>query len=241
MTRTTQDGTRAPARPARVFQAVVFDCDGVLVDSSAAWAGAFGEGAAAAGFRLADQHHRALLGSSAGSAAAQIAGWAGLPDAADAVRAQISESLRAAVRSHPPHPLPGVVALLAELRQRVPLAVASNAPGDVLAAELQASGLYSAFDEIVSADDVREPKPAPDIYLAACAALGVNPATAVALEDSADGATAAQRANLSLVVVTDRPWPQHRPLEWPAQRRPALYVTSLRDPSVRPYLLATDG
>lgn len=240
MTRTTQDGTRAAVRPARVFQAVVFDCDGVLVDSSAAWAGAFGEGAAAAGFRLGDQHHRALLGSSDGTAAARITGWAGLPDTADAVRARIRESLRAAVRSHPPRPLPGVVALLAELRQ-VPLAVASNAPGDVLAAELQASGLYGAFDAVISADDVRQPKPAPDVYLAACVALGVDPATAVALEDSADGATAAQRANLSLVVVTDRPWPQHRPLEWPAQRRPALYVTSLRDSSVRPYLLATDG
>jgi HAD superfamily hydrolase (TIGR01509 family) len=236
MTGARAGGTRELACP--VFQAAIFDCDGLLLDSSAAWASAFDRGAKEVGGSLSDQHHRLLLGSSVDAGAARIARWAGRSGQAGSVRAHIHDALLAAVRERPPRPLPGAAALLTALRDRLPLAVASNAPADVLAAELHSSGLRPAFQAVVSADSVPRPKPAPDVYLAACAALDVDPSAAVALEDSADGATAAQQARLSLVVVTDGAWPQRRPLAWPAQRRSALYVTGLADPSVRAHLLA---
>jgi HAD superfamily hydrolase (TIGR01509 family) len=237
MTRTAPAGRGTRAR-ARVFQAAIFDCDGLLLDSSAAWAAAFDHGAALLGYSLTAQHHRQLTGSSVTVAAARIARWAGGSGRAGELRDAIHDALRTGVRACPPRPLPGAATLLSELHSRLPLAVASNAPADVLAAELDASGLTAAFSAVISADTVEQPKPEPDVYRAACAALAVDPAAAVALEDSCDGATAAQRAHLSLIVVTDHPWPYRSPLAWPAQRRPVLYVTALTDPSVRAHLLA---
>jgi HAD superfamily hydrolase (TIGR01509 family) len=223
------------------FQAVIFDCDGLLVDSSAAWADAFDHGAATVNLSLTSEQHRMLLGSSTETAATRISDWAARADQAGSVRAEIHDALRAATRRHPPRPQAGVADLLGTLHGRLPLAVASNAPPDVLAGELDASGLRAAFTAVVSADSVQHPKPAPDVYLAACAALGVDASSAVALEDSADGAIAAQRARLSLIVVTDHAWPQQSPLAWPAQRRSILYVTTLADPSVQAHLLGVSG
>jgi HAD superfamily hydrolase (TIGR01509 family) len=238
MTQITATNASTRTRARAVFQAAIFDCDGLLLDSSAAWTTAFDHAAALLGYSLTAQHHRELLGASVDTAAARIARWADRPGQASALPAQIHDALRIALGTCPPRPLPGAAALLAALHQRLPVAVASNAPADVLADELETSGLADAFSAVISAETVRRPKPEPDVYLAACTALGTEPAAAVALEDSADGATAAQRARLSLVVVTDRAWPQRTPLAWPAERRPVLYVTSLSDPSVRAHLLA---
>ena len=79
--------------------------------------------------------------------------------------------------------------------------MASNTPRELVVRALDAAGLAGYFDVVVTAEDVERPKPAPDIYLAACQRLGVEPSEAVALEDSPPGIEAARRAGLTVVAI----------------------------------------
>lgn len=101
--------------------------------------------------------------------------------------------------------LPGVVALLEAARAAgVGTAVASSSPRSWVEPHLERFGLSDHFDAVRTRDDVELAKPAPDLFLAACRALGVDPGEAVALEDSAHGATAARAAGVRCVVVPNR-------------------------------------
>ena len=98
---------------------------------------------------------------------------------------------------------PGAVELIQGLREHenIRLGLASNSPRFLVDDALATAGLADAFDAIVTSDDVEHAKPAPDIYLLVCRRLGVDPAQAVALEDSASGVTAAKAAGLACIAV----------------------------------------
>ncbi len=98
---------------------------------------------------------------------------------------------------------PGAVELIEGLRNLagVRLGLASNSPRYLVDDALKTAGLADAFDSIVTSDDVKHAKPAPDIYLLACERLGVDPSEAVALEDSASGVAAAKAAGLTCIAV----------------------------------------
>jgi HAD superfamily hydrolase (TIGR01509 family) len=98
-------------------------------------------------------------------------------------------------------PRPGAVQLVNRLRDRCPLAIASNAPRRHLLAGLERTGLRGAFDVVLGVDDVVEPKPAPDLYLRACELLGTTPTSSIALEDSPPGVAAARAAGLYVIGV----------------------------------------
>ncbi len=101
--------------------------------------------------------------------------------------------------------LPGVVELIELARARsLGLAVASSSPADWVGPHLERLGLAQHFGVVVTRDDVAHAKPAPDLYLLACERLGVDPADAVAVEDSAPGAHAARAAGVRCVVVPNR-------------------------------------
>jgi HAD superfamily hydrolase (TIGR01509 family) len=121
-------------------------------------------------------------------------------------------------------PRPGALSLLADLEGRVLLGVASNSPHDLLHSALRVTGLRASFDAIVSGDEVRAFKPAPDIYLAICDRLGVPPTHAVALEDSPPGVAAARAAGMFVIGV-----PSLEGVELEAD----LVVPSLADPALR--------
>ena len=87
----------------------------------------------------------------------------------------------------------------------MPLAVATNGPRDLVSRALEQVSLRDAFDAIFSAETEPREKPAPDVYRTACAELGVDPSDAIAFEDSAVGAEAAERAGLTVVVVPSNP------------------------------------
>jgi beta-phosphoglucomutase-like phosphatase (HAD superfamily) len=95
----------------------------------------------------------------------------------------------------------GAHAVVSAISGRLPLAVASNTREETVRATLAASGLPAVFEIVVSPGEGRRPKPAPDVYLAACEALGVAPAEAVAFEDSATGAAAARAAGMFVIGV----------------------------------------
>jgi HAD superfamily hydrolase (TIGR01509 family) len=96
---------------------------------------------------------------------------------------------------------PGALELVARLRGRLPLAVASNSPRRLVDAALTSARLTDVFDVVVTSDDVAHSKPAPDIYLLACERLGAAPEHVLALEDSSAGVASAKAAGLSVIAV----------------------------------------
>lgn len=97
---------------------------------------------------------------------------------------------------------PGVLDLVAEAeRHGMPVAIASSSPWEWVGGHLEARGLLDRFPVVVCAGAGLPGKPDPAVYLAACATLGIEPASAVALEDSPHGASAAKRAGMSCVAV----------------------------------------
>src|SRR5919206_206185 len=103
-------------------------------------------------------------------------------------------------------PMPGVLDLLDALRDHgIPLGLATNSGREFATRALRAAGLLERYAAVVSAEDVERPKPAPDVYLAAAAALGAEPVDCVALEDSETGVTAARAAGMTVVGVPSFP------------------------------------
>ena len=191
------------ALPGR-FRAVVFDLDGVLVDTEPGWRRAETELLRRHGDAYTDADAAASLGSPVDAVVARYATRLGLVGT-DVTRLrdelmELAQSEYAAVAL-----LPGAREQARALHGRIPLGVASNTPRELVFRALDTSGLRESFEVVVTADEVAHPKPAPDIYLAACERLGIDPSTAVAVEDSSPGIEAARRAGLTVIAIPGAP------------------------------------
>lgn len=197
---------RVSRRPAPVTpRAVVFDNDGLLLDTEEAWTRAEETLWARRGLTFTLEQKLTLIGSSGPVLHAKLETLLGAPAGTGAA---ISDELHELVMEEalqPVSPRPGALALIAHLQERrLPMAVASNSPRVFLDRVLHGAGLDgpdSPFAATVSGDEVPNYKPAPDIYLAACAKLGVDPADAVAFEDSPPGVAAAVAAGIHVVGI----------------------------------------
>ncbi|HEX3680535.1 MAG TPA: HAD family phosphatase [Galbitalea sp.] len=185
--------------PARV-SAIVFDCDGLLVDTEPAWT--VGETAIFAenGFDFGPEQKRMVIGKSISASTATMAEYFGRPGTghqlAEHLLQLVEEQLLLGVA-----PLPGVVDLLDAIGDRVPIAVASNSSRQFLDISLAGSRLTDRFAVTVSADDVQNHKPHPDLYLKAFARLGADPEHGIALEDSATGIASARASGAFVLAV----------------------------------------
>jgi HAD superfamily hydrolase (TIGR01509 family) len=186
----------------RRFDAVVFDNDGLLLDTEEAWTRAERELFERRGVEFTAAHKRELLGTSARAAASALEVMLDAPGRGTLLIAELAMLVLEEMRHYAP-PRPGALALLARLADAgIPAAMASNSPRVLVDRALETAGIpQSAFVAIVTADVVPVPKPAPDIYLAACAALAVEPARTLALEDSPTGVAAAVAAGCFTVAV----------------------------------------
>jgi HAD superfamily hydrolase (TIGR01509 family) len=183
------------------FRAAVFDMDGLLLDTEPLWHDAERELLERHGDTFSDDDLEASHGRALVDTAAVFAERLGLP--ADAIEREIGEIMLAHyVAGAPLHA--GVRELVDALEGRVALAVASNTSADLVRRALDAVGL-SALGVVVSGQDLGQPKPAPDVYVAACRALRVVPADAIAFEDSPMGVQSALTAGLFVVGVPERP------------------------------------
>jgi len=202
--------------------AVVFDCDGVLVNTQDSWNRAYAELFTRYGARLDRAQRHALIGLQLiplGHALARMLGHPAPPDTLGRELYELVETnLDTAIT-----PMPGVVALLNALTGTRPLAVASNTPSPIVRSYLASVGIVDAFDHIIGSDNVPQPKPAPDTYLTACARLGIDPRRAIAIEDSPTGVTAALAAGMYVVGVPSSP-----DLNLPAHHT----ATTLHDPQL---------
>jgi HAD superfamily hydrolase (TIGR01509 family) len=214
---------------------VVFDCDGVLADTNSCWDAAFTAAAHEFGLELDDERLSRLHGAALGTAAGELARWSPRPLRPDDVRPVLVDRLVSAIGAADLVLPDGLGDLLDRLHGVVPLGVASNSPRSVLRHVLARSEIAGYFTVTVSADDVPRPKPAPDPYLAACEALGIDPPAGFAVEDSETGIRSAVAAGLTVIEVTGpgrRPAPGHG-------SGSALRVATLADPRVGSLIVGT--
>jgi HAD superfamily hydrolase (TIGR01509 family) len=184
------------------YRAVIFDMDGLLLDTETLWHAAEVELFTRHGGEFTWDDKMAVIGTSYDFTADYFADRLGLPrqrghELVSEMISLMHDLVRRSVDARP-----GAVELVEGLREvAVPLGLASNSPRFLVDDALATARLGDAFDTIVTSDDVEHSKPAPDIYLLACSRLGVEPADALALEDSASGVAAAKAAGLTCIAV----------------------------------------
>jgi HAD superfamily hydrolase (TIGR01509 family) len=181
-------------------RAIVFDNDGLLLDTEPCWTRAQTEVFARRGRVFDLQAKQALVGTAPETAAVVLERLLDAPGEGGELSAELYDLALAAIADGAA-PRRGAVELVTELQGRLPLAVASNAPRRHLLAGLGRAGLAEAFDYSVTVEDVARPKPAPDLYTRACELLDVRPAAAVALEDSPPGVAAARAAGVYVIGI----------------------------------------
>jgi HAD superfamily hydrolase (TIGR01509 family) len=186
------------------FKAVVSDMDGLLVKTDPTWVQAkvmlFGR----YGVSFHEDDQRAVFGASEIHAATYFTMRLGLPQSEIP---RIRDEYMTIVHRLFEDPIeinPGAAELVAHLAGRVPLGLASNTRRSLVDEVLANTPFAADFDAVATGDEV-EPKPAPDVYQLACRRLGVDPADAVALEDSPLGVTAAKAAGLTCIGVPSNP------------------------------------
>jgi len=186
----------------RPFDAIVFDNDGLLLDTEQAWTRAQSTLFERHSEAFTPEHKRELIGTSRTRSAAKIELILGLPGRGEELMDELHELVMGELRAGVP-PRPGAVKLLRAVRSAgVRMGLASNSSREFVERTLSLAGLDDGhFDVVVSADDVAAPKPAPDLNLAACAALRAAPQRAAALEDSQTGVESARAAGLYVVAV----------------------------------------
>ena len=181
---------------------MVFDNDGLLLDTEDAWTRAEETLFARRGKVFTLDHKRSLIGSARAAAALKLEAMLGLKGEGEALMDElhglVMEEALAGVA-----PRPGALELLGRLLQAgVPVGVASNSQREFVERTLTGAGLLDGrFAAVVSVEDVEKPKPAPDIYLETCRRLGAEPGACAALEDSPTGVAAAAAAGMYVIGV----------------------------------------
>lgn len=182
--------------------AVVFDNDGLLLDTESVWTRAEEDLFELRGTEFTPADKRELVGTSAEIAGGILERRLGEPGRAAELIEELNE-LVVAELEHGVEAMVGARELLERLRERgTPIGLVSNSPLRFVLRSIEIVGFEDLFDVVLSAHEVAAPKPAPDPYLEACRRLGVEPGPeVVALEDSPTGVAAARAAGLTVIGV----------------------------------------
>jgi HAD superfamily hydrolase (TIGR01509 family) len=186
--------------------AVIFDLDGVLVDSEAAWDQARRDLVDEVGRAWVPGATKAMMGMSSGEWSRYVRDELGVPLALDEINAAVVENIERRYREALPL-IPGAVDAVRRLAERWPLGLASSSNRPIIDLVLEQSGLTGCFAATVSSEEVGRGKPAPDVYLEAARRLGVEPGSCVAIEDSSNGMRSATAAGLRVVAIPNHEFP----------------------------------
>jgi len=187
----------------RPIDAVIFDMDGLLLDSERLYRDAMRAACADRGLSLADGLFERMVGSSWAMCRQMVAEEFGAAFPADDFQRESHLHYDRLGANGIPH-RPGVAAILAHLRNAgIPRGVATSTGTTRARAKLEQAGILHLFDVLVGADDVARHKPDPEPYLLAASRLGARPAHCVALEDSHNGVRAAAAAGMATIMIPD--------------------------------------
>ncbi|MHB8659451.1 MAG: HAD family hydrolase [Solirubrobacteraceae bacterium] len=186
--------------------AVVFDLDGVLMDSEQLWNQAKRELVAHAGGRWSDEASYAMMGMSSPEWSAYMHDELAVPLPAVEINRLVLARMQQLYHEHVPL-IPGASVAVHSLRDRWTLGLASSSNREIIDLALGESGLAAAFGATVSSEEVPRGKPAPDVYLEAARRVGVDPSQCVAVEDSSNGLRSAAAAGMTVIAIPNPHYP----------------------------------
>jgi HAD superfamily hydrolase (TIGR01509 family) len=192
--------------PGSNIEAVVFDLDGVIVDSEHVWDAAREALARERGGRWHEGAQQDMMGMSSVEWSRYMHDVIGLKDPPEEISAEVARRLEATYREELPL-IDGATEAVARLAERWPLAVASSSNRPIIDLVLGLSGLDRFFRATVSSEEVPRGKPAPDVYLEAARRLGANPERSAAVEDSRSGILSARAAGMRVVAIPNMRFP----------------------------------
>ena len=193
-----------PSEP--TVAAVVFDMDGVLLDSEQLWDAVREDLAWERGGRWHDRAQADMMGMSSPEWSRYMHDVIGLAEPPEEINAEVVRRLLARYRESLPL-VGGAVAAVERLSARWPLGLASSSNREVIDAALAAAGIADRFEATVSSEEVARGKPAPDVYLEATRRVGVDASSCVAVEDSRNGIASAHAAGMRVIAIPNPHYP----------------------------------
>jgi HAD superfamily hydrolase (TIGR01509 family) len=189
-----------------MVEAVIFDLDGVLVDSEGVWNDSRQEVALEHGGRWRTGTPRAMMGMSSVEWSAYMHDVLAVELAPAAISAEVSSRLRQLYSERVPL-IPGALDAVGRVAADWPLALASSANREIIDLVLELTGLATHFAATVSSEEVPRGKPAPDVYLEAARRIHTEPERCAAIEDSSNGLRSAAAAGMVVLAVPNRAFP----------------------------------
>jgi HAD superfamily hydrolase (TIGR01509 family) len=189
-----------------VIGAVVFDLDGVLIQSEEVWDTVRERYTRERGGRYDAEIQRAMMGMSSTEWSRYLHDTAGIPDEPEAINADVVRLMLDAYERKLPL-IDGAVDAVQRLARTYPLGLASSSNRQLIDAVLRAAGLEGDFTATVSSEEVARGKPAPDVYLEAARRLGVEPMDCAAVEDSHGGIRSAKAAGMRVIAIPNPSYP----------------------------------
>jgi HAD superfamily hydrolase (TIGR01509 family) len=214
-----------------VIDAVVFDLDGVIVDSEQVWDAVRQDYTRNVGGTYTEEATRAMMGMSSTEWSRYMARSLGVPGTPEGINADIVALMLERYGQAPPV-IPGAVDAVRRIGARWPLAIASSSNPELIEAVLRSADLESLFETAVSSEEVARGKPAPDVYLEAARRLGVEPVRCAAVEDSQAGIRSAKSAGMRVVAVPN----PHFPLDGAALAQADIVLASIAELSVEAFV-----
>ena len=189
-----------------MIEAVVFDLDGVLLDSEQVWDEAREQLAKERGGRWHERAQRDMMGMSSSEWSAYMHETIGLPEPPEEINREVVERLTSLYREHLPV-IPGAREAVERLARRWPLGLASSSNRELIDLVLEQMGLSGDFKATVSSEEVARGKPAPDVYLEAARRLDVPAENCAAVEDSHSGIRSAKAAGMRVIAIPNPSFP----------------------------------
>jgi HAD superfamily hydrolase (TIGR01509 family) len=189
-----------------VIEAVVFDLDGVLVDSEHVWDEVREELARERGGRWHERAQADMMGMSSLEWSRYMHEVIGLAEPPEEINAEVVRRMEARYDEELPL-IDGAVEAVERLSASFRLGLASSSNRPIIDAVLEAAGLTSRFEATVSSEEVARGKPASDVFLEAARRLGLLPERVAAIEDSANGIRAARAAGMRTIAIPNRRYP----------------------------------
>jgi HAD superfamily hydrolase (TIGR01509 family) len=189
-----------------LIEAVVFDLDGVLLQSEEVWDAVRERYVRERGGRYDEEVQRTMMGMNAPEWSRFLHEEARVPDDVDEINSEVVRRMLDAYRKELPL-LPGAVAAVRRTAAAFPLALASSSNREVFEEVLELAEIAECFRATVSSEEVERGKPAPDVYLEAARRLGVPPERCAAVEDSHAGIRSARAAGMRVIAIPNAAYP----------------------------------